>query len=293
MKKTLLAIGATFIIGSTTLFAQNITLKFNPANGSSYLNTTGAAMKINQTVMGQTMEIKSTSNTDLTYKIADAAPDKNLEITYNKINMTMDAMGQSMNFDSESTDSTNQGSKAFRAVKGSKVTALIGSDGTVKSVKGADAIAAKASSGNEQTKELLNRLFSENALKSSFEQLFKFYPNQPVKQGSTWTATTKIASPYAMTLQNNYTLVQTDGGKSTLKVDGKASTDGTVKFEQQGMSMDISLNGTSTGTMLVDNNSGMPDNTDITQHLKGTIKAMGQEIPIEITIESKSSIKKQ
>lgn len=243
--------------------------------------------------MGQTMEINSTSNTDLTYKIADAAPDKNLDITYNKINMTMEAMGQQMNFDSESADTTNQGSKAFRAVKGSKVTVLVGSDGTVKSVKGADKIAAKASAGNRQTQELLNRLFSESALKSSFEQLFKFYPHEPVKQGSTWTSTTKIASPYAMTLQNNYTLVKIDGDKSTLKIDGKAGTDGSVKFEQQGMTMDITLNGTSAGTMEIDNKTGMPENTDITQHLKGTVNAMGQEVPVEIHIESKSSVQKQ
>ncbi|ANH82174.1 hypothetical protein A8C56_15430 [Niabella ginsenosidivorans] len=293
MKKTVILLSAAILLTGTSLYAQTITLKFNPDNGSKYQNTTTSQMKMNQTVMGQSMEIQTATHMDLQYAFTDAAPDKNLEITYDKMNMNMELMGQKMEFNSESADSANAGNKTFKAIKGSKINVVIGSDGSVKSVKGTDELAAKAGADNAQAKQLLKQLFSEAALKSSFEQSLKFYPNDPVKQGSTWALTTKVESPYNMTFQNNYTLSQINGDRSTINVDGKVSTEGAAKFEQQGMSMEITLDGTNTGTLMVNNKTGIPESSDLVQHLKGKVNAMGQEIPVEIDIESKSTITKQ
>ena len=293
MKKRILALSAATILTSAALYAQTITLKFNPDNGSKYLNNTTSQMKMNQTVMGQAMEIQTGTHMNLLYSFTDVAPDKNLEITYDKMNMTMEVMGQKMEFDSESADSANAGNKTFRAIKGSKINIVLGSDGSVKSVKGTDALAERAGADNAQTKQLLSQLFSEAALKSSFEQSLKFYPPGPVKQGSTWPLTTKVQSPYNMTFQNNYTLSQIAGDQSTINVDGKVSTEGAAKFEQQGMSTEITLDGTNTGTLTVNNKTGIPESSDLVQHLKGKVTAMGQEIPIEIDIESRGTVTKQ
>ena len=96
-----------------------------------------------------------------------------------------------------------------------------------------------------------------------------------------------------MTFQNNYTLSQIAGDQSTINVDGKVSTEGAAKFEQQGMSMEITLDGTNTGTLTVNNKTGIPESSDLVQHLKGKVTAMGQEIPIEIDIESRGTVTKQ
>jgi uncharacterized membrane protein YvbJ len=61
------------------------------------------------------------------------------------------------------------------------------------------------------------------------------------------------------------------------------------------MDMDVGegkFNGTQTGTMIVDTATGLPVTSDISLNMKGTIKAQGMDMQMEIISKAKTAVKK-
>ncbi|MBZ4190464.1 DUF6263 family protein [Niabella beijingensis] len=292
MKKITLALFSAAMLAASALQAQKITLRFSPANGSRYDVATVTAMNIKQTVMGQPANADVNNTVAALYEIADAGADKNLTMTYGAVKTNMSFMGKDISIDSESPDTANAGNKMFRSIKGQKITATIASDGSVKKVEGFEAIKQQLNADNSPARQMTEEMFSDATIKSLLEQSLKMYPKEAVSAGSTWASTVQIEKPYKLTMQNNYTLKKTEGGKSFIDVTGKVGTNGATKMQQQGMEVEINLDGTVTGTLTMDNASGITDTSELTQLLKGTAKVQGMEVPMEITVKTTIDMKK-
>ncbi|SDB99803.1 DUF6263 family protein [Niabella drilacis] len=287
MKKTILALFCMAASAASMLHAQTVTLKFNPANGSRYDVINNNTISIQQTLMGQPVNMKFGSTVNMHYDIADAGADKDLTLTYGPSKMNIDFMGQELVMDSESPDTTNAANSMFRSIRGKKIKILIAADGTVKKTEGFEDLAGSINTSDSEAKKMAEELFSEATIKSLLEQSFKMYPKDPVSPGSTWTANIRIEKPYTLTLQNNYTLKKIENGKSLVTVAGKIGTDGLTKMMQQGMEMEINLDGTVAGTITMDNATGVTEVLNLVQQLKGIVKVQGMEVPMEATVDTK------
>ncbi|WP_018630890.1 DUF6263 family protein [Niabella aurantiaca] len=293
MKQLALALLGAFILSGAGTHAQSITLKFNPANGSRYDVSTINTFSIKQTIMGQPIDMKFGSAVYMLYHITEAGPDKALTLTYDSAKMNIDFMDQKMVIDSESPDTANAANRMFRSIRGKRVKAFIAADGTVKKTEGFEALARGMSATDSEAQKMADELFSEATVKSLLEQSLKMYPKDPVSPGSTWTSAIHIEKPYRLIMQNSYTLKKIENGKSLVAVTGKVGTNGRTTMELQGMEMEINLDGTVTGTITMDNASGVTEASDLIQQLKGIVKVQEIEVPMETTVETKINMKKR
>lgn len=291
MKKIALALMMAFT--GYLANAQSVTLKLNPDNGSKYDIVAENVSAISQEIMGQTMKIDAATLMDMEYDFKNEGADKLLSITYGDTKADIAIMGQTMNLDSNSPDTSNDGNNVLRSIKGSKISALVGTDGSVKKVMGAEALVEKTKGGDPVSGQMLSELFSPENMKSLFEQNYKFYPTKAVKPGDSWSSTLELEKPYKMTSKSTYTLQKVEGGKSYIALKGSMGTDAPIKVEQQGMQIELSIEGPITGTLVVDNKTGITESSVLKQDMKGTASAMGQTIPmiIESTLTMKAKKK--
>ncbi|MCF3111703.1 DUF6263 family protein [Niabella sp. CC-SYL272] len=292
MKKITLALFAVAASAVSLLHAQTVSLKFNPANGSRYdvINTNSLRMK--QTFMGQVMNMDFSTISNMRYEIADAGAEKALTLTYGPVKTDISFAGQEMHIDSESPDTANAANKALRSIRGKKVKAFVAADGSVKKMEGWELV-TDALGSNKESQAMVAELFSEATIKSLLEQGFKMYPGEAVSAGSTWTSAIQLEKPYKLTMHNLYTLKKIEGGKSLISIDGKVGTGGVTKMEQQGMEVEINLDGTVSGTISMDNVTGITDTSTLVQQLKGTMKVQGMDVPMEATVETNIQMKER
>jgi hypothetical protein len=85
-----------------------------------------------------------------------------------------------------------------------------------------------------------------------------------------------------MNIASNFTLKNVASNIAKLDV-ASVITPGKGGMEMMGMTIETEMNGTQSGTMDVDVETGMALNTDIKQNIAGKMKVMGQEIPMNIS----------
>lgn len=284
---------AAILFFACNVYAQSYRLGFKPANGDKYSTSTNMNMKMVQNMMGQEMEIKMKTDVDMSYDVAAAGENRSLKMTYDRLKTNMEVMGQNIVMDSNDPDTTSPQNKVYASLKGAVITAIVKPNGEVVEVQGVDELSKKLGNRSEMEKEMAKSFTSKDALKSMMEQAFKFYPDKAVNVGDTWTVTSNLESPYKMTSTNTYTLLKAEKNTAYLAVAGKLTTNGAQKIESNGMEMNVDLTGDQKGTMEIDIATGMPLASAVTQNLKGKMEVMGQEVPMNITIDSKSATTKK
>lgn len=177
-------------------------------------------------------------------------------------------------------------------LKESEITALVKPNGDIVELKGVDELAKKFENFSEAELQGVKNYIEKDAIKSSFEQSFKWYPEKEVKVGDAWTTVTTISSPYELKSNNNYTLIKVENNVGYLTVKSDVTTDGSKKMQSNGMELEINLTGKNEGEMQVDMKSGMPVSSNIVQNLSGKMEIMGQEVPISISNTIKTNTTK-
>lgn len=296
--KTIYLIGLLLMGFVMPSFAQKTyDLKLNPANGSKYNVSGEANVAIKQSMMGQDMEIKMKYAENASYEMNKAGDDVSIKLTYTSVKVHMDMMGNAIDLDSESPDTTNDGNKYIRALKGSSLLITVTPKGEVKKIEGLDALSAKLEnsvdpSKREQVKQMVGSFISEESIKSRIENSLKIYPSKPVKIGDTWTASTTMLKPYKTVTNNTFTLASVNGATAKITSTGTISTDGDQKMETNGMEMTVNLAGEQKGNADVEVATGILNNSESAQNIKGKMSVMGQEVPMEVTSVYKSSFTK-
>lgn len=124
--------------------------------------------------------------------------------------------------------------------------------------------------------------FNSESIKKLFEQSFQIYPDAPVAVGDTWKKTLSMKNAIDLTANTTYTLEKVEGTTAFVKISGTVGSNGLQKFETNGMTLEMSLDGTQTGELQINTKTGMFETSNIVQDLTGKINAMGQEIPMKI-----------
>ena len=266
-------------------------LKFNPKAGTKYKVEMVTNSTTGQEMMGQKTEMNSISEMTMLYEIAKAdGADKEIKITFERMKTAQKAGGQEMVMDTQNPDTSNPGSRMLGAMMGSEFLLTINAKGEVTSVKGMDAMmnkvmAANASADTAMRVQLtagMKSFMSDDILKDMMEQSFKFFPDDKVGQGESWKKDMVISKPMPMNITSNFTLKNVASNIAKLDV-ASVITPGKGGMEMMGMTIETEMNGTQSGTMDVDVETGMALNTDIKQNIAGKMKVMGQEIPMNIS----------
>jgi Family of unknown function (DUF6263) len=293
MKKIFLSVAlfAGLSAGFSGCKSGAVDLQFNPAVGSKYRIEMTTDQNIEQEMQGQKMEVKNLSDYSMLYEINKADGDnKVMKMTFERMKSVQKAMGREMVMDSDKIDTTDPGSKIIGAVKGAAFEMVITKKGEVKSINGMDALMQKMinSAGGDlpaevkaQMAEGIKAMMNDDMLKGLAEQSFKIFPDKAVKPGDSWTSKTETKSFLDMLTETTYTLKKVEKGIATLDIKSTITPLAKEKMVQ-GTKVEMSVNGTQTGTMELEVATGMTLSSNIIQKIDSKMKAEGTEIPIKV-----------
>ena len=283
MKKITFIIAAT-LAAPAMIFAQNSgTVKL--ANGQKYSVENKIATSSSSEMQGQSME--TTADVTTVYNIeVNGMKDDNYNMT-NKIaavKLTMNTMGQNINFDSDKKeDMDGQMGASFKEIINQPKPVTMDKGGNIVLAKGADTSSSKESAN--QTDMILKQLGDPQTIGYGAKMAFLAIPSD-AKTGTAWTDS---SSAEGVTRVTNYVIKGIDNGIATITVSGTEARD--TKMEMQGMEINTKTTGTFSGEQTADIKTGIINQNSLTADSKGTISVMGQDIPTTIKATSTTTVK--
>lgn len=288
----------TFIFLQSCSSSKSIELSFNPAAGKKYKYIITTDNTTDQEAMGKKVEIKQHMEMYATYTITKTdGNEKELTVMYDRIVSKQEAMGKAFTIDTDTPDTTSESAKLqasmLGALKGQAFTVVLSKEGSVKAVKGFDAIFDKMSNqipGDDKTHQTVMKTMKstlgEDFIKSMFTHAFKIFPDKKVGVNSTWNTKMELKHLFGLIVDNTFTLKSFDDKKASLGVDATITTNGDM--ELMGMKVNADLKGTANGKTELERNTGMVLSSTINENIKGNMKVMGMEVPM--SIEQKTTI---
>lgn len=261
-------------LSTVTNIDEPIALAFNLQPGDSFLYEINTVQKIGQTIVNQVVGITQNTGFTFKYELLKRESDlSTLQVTYKRIKVKQETMGVSMEFDSDKPESAseNETFSNFLKLKDFSIIVVLNPKGEVVSLEGL----------NDHQKIAL----SDSSVKSMIESSFRFYPDQKVKVGDTWSnnVSTDMASMATMLLSNKFVLTATDGKQAEVTLDSDIKS---KKLE--GAPLDMELSGKQKGTLKFDISNGMILEGIMTQNINGKTFIQNEEVPM--TIESTISM---
>lgn len=116
---------------------------------------------------------------------------------------------------------------------------------------------------------------------------FAVYPDHPVKVGESWEEDITPVAESDMKMHAKYTLIKLSGKQATIQFDGTISAN---KMQD----MDLRMEGTQKGEMIVDVKSGWLIESTVDQEIEMDVEQSGQKFPATISGTIKTtSVKKE
>lgn len=264
MKKIIIAIAILF---STGAFAQP--LKIAVAKGTKYEVSTVTKVNSSASIMGQDMETNLDNTSVEVYEIKDArATETDLTKVVTKMVVSMQSMGQDMNYDSEKKDNSGPLAESL--------------DKTVNKVKNitidANGKIIKEDKDDSEASGMGGLMALSPA--SGGVSIFKLsLVGKEMKVAANWSdSTNNDAEKLKSNTVGTYTITAIEGNIATISFDGVQRMSGTV--EQMGQEMGMSGSNKITGTYKVDLSNGLILSSTTSTTGTSSIEAMGMSIPV-------------
>ena len=298
MKRILLIVGILALVAGM-LFScgggsKKLDLRLRLGQGKSYSTKMVADQTITQTIQGQTQEIKQTIGMAYTYDVKKVESDGSaqVDIAYDWILYSQDGpMGKS-EYDSSNPPATlPDAALGYAALLGKGFSMTVTPLGEVTGVQGIDALLwgildtlnVPAGSTRDALLENLQAQFGEEAMKESFEKATAIYPEKPVAVGDSWSKKLVLAMGMPMIVDNTWTLKSRKDGVAFVDVKSTIAPNPDAKpMEISGMTVSYEVSGDQNGTLELDEATGWPLRSNMTQNLSGQISAAGMTWPITI-----------
>ncbi len=241
-----------------TLFANAQSIKIE--NGKTIKITTNVVSTAESPMGGESTNTITTTNT---IKIT-AVEDKVYKAVTTVTRMVMDGemMGQSMKFDSDNKEDMD-------GQMGQMMGASINKPSDI-SIDKADGKVTKTASA-EKEESMMGGLDGESSGASS---AFFVIPADK-KVGDKWSVSSDDAGIKTV---KNYEFVSVKDNIATLGTSSTAK--GTTTKEANGMSMEMTIDAKTKGTMIVDTNTGLLKQMNMEDETTGSMEVMGQSMPL-------------
>jgi len=275
---------AFFSIVAITTSAQTATGKLILAKGQKLLIDNDIKTISNQEMMGQSMEI--ISDAKMLYEVEVKEKKSNsylISTTLTKVLSSGSAMGQEMKFDSEKKeDLESETGKAFKDQLNISMEAEFNENAQVVNAVKKD---TAASSGNQMMDMMKKFAGASGAELNGASAAFTIIPSGK-KPGDTWSDSliTDAVKTYT-----TYTFKALDGKNATITSTGKQFTK--MKVEQQGMEINISMDGTLLTEGIIDISTGLIKQKTTTLNGISTTEVMGQSIPGTTKVTTITTVK--
>lgn len=247
------------------LFAQkSVELKYDVNAGDKY----EYKLEIDQDIVfdagGQTMALDQLMNFRMTSSIEERTGNEyKIATTIDAIKMTQSIFGMQVTYDSEDPNSSQN---PMAAKIGEEMNNIIGKD--YKMTMDEKGHVTEVDASNLSNDEVINNISSGSN--------FAIYKDGPVSVGESWDGDVKPIENSDMKVSMQYTLLKLSGKEATLGLNGTISSN---NIDDQELRMD----GTMTGEMRVDVNTGWLIESVLNQEIELDIEQNGQKFPATIS----------
>ena len=274
---------AVCMIGATAS-AQTASGKLALLKGQKLQVDNNIKSVINQEMMGQAIEITIDANTIHQLEVKDKK-DKSFIVasTLTKLVTNGNAMGQVISFDSDKKEDleTETGKALKDQLNVSKEVELGENARVINAVK-----KEKEPSTGGQLMDMINNVTGANGDESNgANAAFEVMPAGK-KVGDTWSDSTITDE---IKTYRNYKFKEVKGNVAILELTGKQLTN--KKVEQQGMEINVTMEGKLSGEGIVDMATGIIREKTTTLDGTGSAEMMGQSIPVTTKITTKTTVK--
>jgi hypothetical protein len=249
-----------------TVSAQKkVELKYNLTTGDQYTYNIETDQDISFEANGQTMVMNSKIGFEMTGTVNDNASDNiNIKTIIDRVTMKQTIFGMEIKYDSKDSLSAENPMAAkiaetFSGLIGSSYTMVMDDKGNVKEI---------------EMSELTNN--DDLAQNLSSGSNYAIYPEGKVAVGDSWEKDIEPLKTSDMKYHIKYTVLKIGKKETTLGVEGTIAANSVDDQE-------VNLQGTQSGEMIVDTQTGWLIESSIDQELTLDIEQGGQKFPATIT----------
>ncbi len=281
--------------------SQKTALTLDLKDGSKYETT----ITVNQTMVQEMEGEKITSTSDFVMgcsidsKGKDEEGNQKAELGYTKLSMTigMPELGLQMKFDTADENSKNEVTDMLRKLISKKFTITVSPEGEIVKFEGLDDLLKEFVDESElddmELEEALASLdgfLSEDSIRETFEtsSWISSPEDEELKVGTTWTETLSTTiEEMPIELEAKYTIKEIKGSKVTLTVESTIElTEGSILEAEEGFGMEYSLEGSQSGELVVDLDTGLVMNGKVTTNFTGNMSMDMDIITFDIPFEA-------
>ncbi|MBM78496.1 MAG: hypothetical protein CL846_08440 [Crocinitomicaceae bacterium] len=196
-----------------------------------------------------------------------------------------------MSYDSRKGTQTGIIADMFNGMIGQSFTMKLSEKGEVTDVTGAENIFESMMKNidpelRSQMEAFMEGRYDAESMKSSIEQMVNIYPENPVKVGDSWTQKIKLESGgYPMILNSKYTVTEIKQDEVLLYAEGLIYSEDGASIKNAGMEIGINLEGSQTGNITINLQTGLAKKGEMHQKIEGTMEIMGQTMNMNIDSE--------
>lgn len=279
----------------STSIAQKVKPALNLKKGSTYYMVSNANSTIVQTLNSQENILNLTFVFKMAFKVIDVLDTTyNMEVSYQAINMKIQAGTQSIEIDSKKADTADVPSSFMAAMMNKPFNIILTKSGKVKSVQNIEKIIAAVFDGfpkidsvkKNQLKKQFLQSFGADAFRGSLEMGTAIFPTKAVSRDDKWTVNTNLEAPTKANVETVYQLTDITNDFYLIHGDGTLATDKDAKPGQiNGMPMVYKLNGSLITDIKIDKNTGWLSEVKLKQIMKGSIEIQDNpQLPGGMTI---------
>lgn len=268
-------------------------LRLNLQKGTTYEMTMTTNIHVDQEMMGQKMKVGQKMEMIVSYKVLDVLANKNFLIEYliKKISIEMNMNGKEMNFDSESTDSSNPMNTSFKNLVANSLKIELDQKGQVERVEGLEEYTKKLSQNPQMAQAM--QVFTDTASFNSFiGQIFSYFPESEVSKGDKWTSSLKLPALMNTETIMNFEVIDIKADMIDLNVTSAVNLDAPI--EQEGIKVNMKMTGTQNGTMTIDATDGWVRSSNLDQKFNMDMKMKnrqsGEDMEIPVILNSVTKI---
>ncbi|MEM7576681.1 MAG: DUF6263 family protein [Planctomycetota bacterium] len=265
-------------IGGVAL-AEPVEIKPNFQIGSEYQQRMTMEQDIEQTVMGNPMNIAMDMMFDMTTTVAEHPDDGvfRLQIVYDRVEAEVDGPMGPGRWASGDPQPMNPMLMGFAAMDGMTLSYDYSVDGDVTNLEGTEAILDKSLAGvpqamRAQMREMFEGQFGKEQMTEMIKAGHGIYPDRPVSVGDAWNQSLEIGGMMPMLADSTYELKDVSGNQATVDVNGiLETTDDAAMAVGPGMEAEMQMQGTQDGQLTYNLDTGWIEAIQLQQTIDGEL----------------------
>lgn len=283
---------------------EQITLELNLEPGQSITVEMLTRQDIDQTVQGQALNMDQTIGLTSLYEVLDrpsASGGYWMRMTYTHCRFKQTGQMGEIDFDSDRDEGeVPLMARGFSGLVGQSLVIEFKPDGEVVTVEGIevmlekmiDAMDLPEGPAKDAARQVMEEQFNPESLKQMMAMSAGVYPGKPVGLGDAWDDQQSLAGMVPMTVDSRYTLAGFDDQTASLDVSGQISPQLDAEaFKIDQAQMMTKMDGTQTGKVVLDRQTGWVKSSEMTQNIQGQMTVTPPDAdPVKIDMVITSTI---